>query len=393
MITLREFYDAVIVGGGPAGLATAIVLGKENLSVLLIDRRNLPADKPCGEGLLPPGLKILHDLGVNIPEHMCHPIRGIRYISGNIQAQAEFKEGSGRGIRRTVLSAALLARANEFENVQILSPARAEFPSGLDHFDGTVRISQNNSSAICRTNLIIGADGLHSEIRRLAKLERPGRAKTRFGLRKHFQSNHTLDDFVTVFVDKGSEAYLTPVGQDSFGVAILFSRNEDTRSGKEEAFEALRNRFPGLVPLTQTSAGEQGGAGPLEQRTTGVARDGVILVGDAAGYLDAATGEGISLALATAQSTARLAQMLRKSNKPLNRLQLSGYEKDHHRITWNYFVMTKMLLFMSDHPTLARPFIRIMAVRPRSFQALLSFNMGEPLFPVLRRFIAGLFRK
>src|ERR1035437_6179143 len=77
-----EIWDLVVVGGGPAGLAVAIVAAQQGLSVVVIERRDFPTDKACGEGVLPPGVKSLHRLGIadRFDRSTSYPFSGIRFI-------------------------------------------------------------------------------------------------------------------------------------------------------------------------------------------------------------------------------------------------------------------------------------------------------------------------
>ena len=102
--------DVLIVGGGPAGLAAAIELGRQRLNVTVIERRVWPVDKVCGEGLMPTGVDCLKRLGVfkHIEPDQLRPFAGITWLEGESQAvQADFIGGPGFGIRRLGLSRAL----------------------------------------------------------------------------------------------------------------------------------------------------------------------------------------------------------------------------------------------------------------------------------------------
>ncbi|MFN8627964.1 MAG: FAD-dependent oxidoreductase [Candidatus Binatia bacterium] len=103
--------DLVIVGGGPAGLATAICAAQRGLSAVVVERRGRPLDKSCGEGLMPGGVAALAAMGVEIPAAERAPFHGIRYVDGEIVADGRFANGPGWGIRRTALVDAMVARA------------------------------------------------------------------------------------------------------------------------------------------------------------------------------------------------------------------------------------------------------------------------------------------
>src|SRR6185312_17092410 len=102
--------DLLIVGGGPGGLATALHARRLGLSVIVAEPRENPIDKACGEGLMPGGLAELAALGVDPPGM---PFRGIAYLSEHRRAEAVFRNGPGRGVRRTTLHATLASRAKE----------------------------------------------------------------------------------------------------------------------------------------------------------------------------------------------------------------------------------------------------------------------------------------
>ncbi len=157
--------DVFVVGGGPVGLATAIAARAHGLSVRLVDRQRPPIDKACGEGLMPAGVAALAALGVALPARSVR-FRGIRYVSDGVVAEADFpggESGAGRGIRRTELHAALVARAEEV-GVDLAWGERVE-----EVRVGEVRTAQ--ASFPCR--FVVGADGLHSRVRRAVGLEDP----------------------------------------------------------------------------------------------------------------------------------------------------------------------------------------------------------------------------
>src|ERR1700736_1989150 len=103
------------VGGGPAGLAVAIVAAEQGLSVIVLERRSFPPDKACGEGVLPPGVKALERLGIadQFDRSTCYPFAGIRFIQEDGSAASARMPSNGMGIRRTVLVEALAQRAED----------------------------------------------------------------------------------------------------------------------------------------------------------------------------------------------------------------------------------------------------------------------------------------
>src|SRR4051794_25201773 len=99
--------DAFVIGGGPAGLATAIAARRRGLRVAVADALVPPIDKACGEGMMPDALEALGRLGVALPAEGSFPFRGIRLINGDDVVAGPFPNGCGMGVRRTTLHTTL----------------------------------------------------------------------------------------------------------------------------------------------------------------------------------------------------------------------------------------------------------------------------------------------
>jgi 2-polyprenyl-6-methoxyphenol hydroxylase-like FAD-dependent oxidoreductase len=386
--------DVLVVGGGPAGLATAICCALAGLSVTVTEPRTAPVDKACGEGLMPSAVRRLEALGV-APELLGRRLLGIRYTDGRHQADALFRHGTGRGVRRTVLHAALSQRAAAL-GIPVL-PVRVAAGSLARHGDRVV-------AGDLEARYLVAADGLHSAIRRgcadcdveagqgagrgtvrqarrLPALSWPGHtAPARYGLRRHYRVA-PWTDLVEVHWARGAEAYVTPVDADTVGVALLFTPDrpggsaaaggqggaDDAREGgageggafaaRLAAFPALRERLAGAAPASAVR-----GAGPLRQDVSRRVYGRVLLVGDASGYLDALTGEGIGVALAQA---AALASCL-SAGRP------ADYERAWRRASDPAWRLTAGLLWSRNQPPLASLIVPAAARFPGLFRTLVN---------------------
>jgi flavin-dependent dehydrogenase len=272
--------DLIVVGAGPAGLGTAIYAAQAGLSVLVFEARPMPIDKACGEGLMPGAVRALAEIDVH-PDG--RPFRGIRYTDGRRHVDAVFRSGSGLGVRRTVLQAVLVDRARA-AGVRVVDTRVSEARCAGSH------VVVDGRSA----RYLAVADGLHSALRRQLGLHRPpDRIRPRWGVRQHF-AVAAWTDLVEVHWAAHSEAYVTPVGNDLVGVAVL--------SGRQAPFATQLEDFPALqARLGAEVATGPRGAGPLRQRASARVSGRALLVGDAAGYVDALTGEGIAVSLACAR--------------------------------------------------------------------------------------------
>ncbi|ETK38086.1 NAD(P)/FAD-dependent oxidoreductase [Microbispora sp. ATCC PTA-5024] len=413
--------DVLVAGGGPAGLATAIHAALSGLEAVVVEPRAGALDKACGEGLMPTGAAALRDLGVTVPQGV--PFRGIRYVDGAHRAQALFRDGPGLGVRRTALHAALLLRAEETGvrvvrgrvdglrqepdrvAVTLRRPARAGvesrqetrrlrasqadgpdgareespgavremspggalegFPGGAregspgtawGEFPGTAsegfpRMAREGSSEMVEARWLVAADGLHSPVRAALGLGLPVSGQRRYGLRRHYRIA-PWTDFVEVHWAPGGEAYVTPVGDDLVGVAVLSTR----RRGYDEHLA----EFPDLLArLDGPAATAVRGAGPLRQRVRSRVAGRVLLVGDAAGYVDALTGEGLSLALLSAGALVRCL----RDGRP------DAYEAAWRRLSLRSRLLTAALLEARRHPACARLVVPAAQRLPAVFRA------------------------
>jgi flavin-dependent dehydrogenase len=381
--------DVLVVGGGPVGLAAAIHCTLAGLSVTVAEPRAAPVDKACGEGVMPAAVRRLAALGVT-PDG--HPLRGIRYLDAAHQADAPFRHGDGLGVRRTVLHAALAARAAAL-GIPVL-PARV---TAFERHAGHV------AAAGVEARYLVAADGLHSTIRRVLERETPARPAgrdprspvPRFGLRRHYRVA-PWTDLVEVHWAPRAEAYVTPVSGDVVGIGLLFARPrgdgphgdgpqgdgpgqdrvhrdepgdaaaavDGTRgdaagdfAARLSAFPALRDRLGDAAP-----ASEVRGAGPMRQDVRRRVYGRVLLVGDASGYVDALTGEGIGVGLAQAEALAGCLAAGRPAD----------YARAWHRASGPAWRFTAGLLWSRNQPFLGPRIVPAAQRLPWLFAALVN---------------------
>ena len=317
----------------------------------MVDRSNPPIDKACGEGLMPDGVQRLQELEIDVTTIESMPFSGIRYLDSESRVEGSFPHGAGRGIRRPVLHAAMVERA---EQVGI------ELCWGLC-VRSLDRQAVSTDQGSIRAQWIIGADGLHSRVRRWVGLDSSRNRWQRFGVRRHYRMAPWTDKVEVYWSDQG-EAYVTPVGPGLVGVAILWS-------GFKSGFDGLLSRFPALEArlLGAEVASEDRGAAQLEQRTHGVQRGNVALVGDAAGYRDAITGEGLSLTLHQAGA---LAEAIAAGD-------LRRYAAAARRLSRLPYALIRLLLEIESRPQLRRRLLRTLAADPALFERLLAIHVRE----------------
>ena len=335
--------DVAIIGGGPAGLAAAISARLRGLSVVLFEPKPAPIDKACGEGLMPPALSSLERLGVRDIEGV--PFDGIRYVDGDTSAEQRFSMGPGLGVRRTTLHQALQRRA-ETLGVTFRTDRVSNWSQHPDH------VEIEDISA----RWLLAADGLHSPIRKRLGLSLPPRGPRRLGIRRHFETP-PWSPFVEVHWRPNVEAYVTPISPTHVGVALLYNQQAQKPDG-EDAWERWFSFFPQLAERLGNASSTLRGAGPFEQRTRAAQAGRTLLVGDAAGYLDPITGEGIRLGLETAEAAI---DAIISGN-------VSGYTSRWRKLTRRYWWLTSGLLFIRQKPALRKRIVPTLKRWPRLFR-------------------------
>ncbi|MFZ1285998.1 MAG: NAD(P)/FAD-dependent oxidoreductase [Candidatus Phosphoribacter sp.] len=353
--------DLVVIGGGPTGLATALYAARLGLGVTVVEPRAGAIDKACGEGLMPGAVAALAGLGVDPPGR---DLVGIRYLSGTRAAQASFGHGPGRGVRRTTLHAHLrtavdaagaitvtgsvtgLAQDDDGVTVQVTSRKPPGFPSSTHATETLHRL---------RARYVVAADGLHSPTRRLLSLGAPSHGPQRYGLRQHFGLAPWSEHVEVHWADHG-EAYVTPVADDLVSVAILTSR--------PAPYTLMLRDFPTVCDRLgdAPTASSVRGAGPLRQRSRRRTAGRVLLAGDASGYVDALTGEGIALGMAHARAAAAAIA----AGSP------QAYERSWWRATWRYALLTHTLVEATRVGLVRRGLVPAAATMPRVFAAAVN---------------------
>jgi 2-polyprenyl-6-methoxyphenol hydroxylase-like FAD-dependent oxidoreductase len=342
--------DLLIIGGGPAGLATAIAARRRGLDVMVADAERPPIDKPCGEGIMPDGLAAARALGIDLEAAAGWRFPGIRFWDGATSVEGRFARGPGLGIRRTALHRVLMDHAGQ-------AGARLAWGTAVTGLDGG-RVHVNGQRVEARW--IVGADGGHSRIRRWAGLDACSLRSLRYGFRRHYRMT-PWTELMEIHWGERCQLYITPVASDEVCV-VLISSDPRLRLGEALAqFPAVAQRVGNL----SWQPGERG-AVSASRRLRAVWRGNVALVGDASGSVDAITGEGLCLLF---QQAAALAMALERGD-------LSLYGREHRRVGRRPALMARLMLLLDGSARLRRGVIGAMAWHPPLFAGMLAYHTG-----------------
>jgi menaquinone-9 beta-reductase len=345
--------DVLVVGAGPAGLATAIAAAMKGLRITVADARRPPINKPCGEGLLPEAVEALRSIGIELNCSLGFPLKGFRFSDDSHSVSAPIERGRAFGLRRTVLHNLLVARAAEV-GVQFRWGARVS-----DFATASARIN----GEVAHYRWLVGADGLNSSVRRWAKFNWPRiSCRTRFGFRRHF-AIEPWSKSVEVYWGQRFQMVITPTQAQEVCVSF-FSRDPKLRIDDGLA------EFPEVAHRLENAYGTTPEHGTLVGLTSSwrVASKRVALVGDSSCSVDGIAGHGLSLGL---QQAIALADALSCGD-------LRSYRSAHRRIVSMPLRMTRLLLLMDASAWIRRKTLRLFESQPELFAKIISVHTSKP---------------
>ena len=314
-------YDAVVVGAGPGGSAVAILLAEHGHSVLVLDKAAFPRPKICGEYLSPEAARVLDRLGVlkAVDEAGAVPLSGMRITApdGSVLEGSYPREGRYRGyrdhalaLRRLALDQLLLERVKALP-VDVRERHRVEdlLVEG-DRVVGVRGTAADGQPFEIRSALVVGADGRQSVVARRLGLVEPHPLR-RLALVVYAQGISGIQGKGEIYVDPPDYAILNPVESGVVNLSLVVPlQHAAPFAGRLDTFffarlKQLDHLHPRLVEMR--ALGPVAALGPLAYRVGTPRHDGVLLVGDASGFYDPFTGEGIYRALRSAELAAEVA--------------------------------------------------------------------------------------
>lgn len=363
-------WDVLVVGAGPAGSIAAREISRHHKSVLLVEKARFPRWKVCGCCLNGAGIAALEAVGLgDLPDRLgAKPLRQWRLYTPVGQAACPLP--TGVSLSREALDSALVREATD-AGVQFLDGTSASLESGADT-DRKVVLTQGQRQLQVAAKVVIAADGLSgrlvSGVEQLAADVLPdsrmGAGTTLF---------HEPGDFVdgSIYMASASGGYvgLVKLEDGRLDVAAALDRDFVRRTGSPgAAAEGVLSDVGLPVPASIREA-EWRGTPPLTRRRSSAADNRVFLVGDAVGYIEPFTGEGIAWALLSGVAVAPLAA--RGADQWSSELA-SEWNKLHHELVgprqWSCRMIGKLLRsprlanvaarVLRRAPWLARPLIR-----------------------------------
>ncbi len=416
--------DAVVVGAGPAGSVTARLLAQQGFRVVLVDRHAFPRDKPCGECLSAQATRVLERLGLLDAVEAARPARlhgWTIHAPGGAHFTGRFHEtGPALALERSRLDAALWEAAQAAGARYLCAHVTGLLRDGGGHgaVTGVVGRDADGRPFRLRARLVVGADGLRSVVARRLGLVRRAPRLRKVSLTTHIDAPGLFPQgspwLGEMHLARGACVGLAPVDEGgrrvNLTLVVTGPHASALRNAGPEAFvgdwvrrmPALRDRLEADRPAREGPQRDAPGvngpflaSGPFDVPTRAVIADGAALVGDAAGYYDPFTGQGIFRALASAELLADVAGgALRAGDTSARRLEL--YSRRFHGLVAPGRRLQHVIEWALARPGRANRVVRRLARSPGVADALVAVT-GDARPPatllapgLLARFLLGM---
>ena len=363
--------DVAVVGAGPAGAAAALFAARRGLRVIVVDKQTFPRDKPCGEGLMPSGRPALRELGLEdaVVSGRAPPLHGVQFgrvdePPAAVRFPAHDGEQAGLGIRRLTFDAQLADALGHHPHIQFFQQSEAR--DVRRDADGMTTVI--TAAGEVRAHFVAIADGLRSALRHRLSWTVGPRPPHRYGIVAHWTMAGPVDPWVRITFDRGLEVYEGPVAGNQRMVALLCYQDRMHEFGGQ-----LKSRYRTITQAVRPGlrdadlVGSVSAVGPFWYGATTVADHGIFLVGDAAGFSDPITAEGIATGLRQARAFADALA----SPSPEH-----AYRQAHRRITKDPHRVAALFLRLSHNPALVDRAIRNHARSPQTLTKLLGIGFG-----------------
>ena len=299
--------DAIVVGAGPAGSMAALVLAQAGVKVRVIDRALFPRDKLCGDTLNPGALAILDDHGTLGPDVRARslPIRGMTvtgpdhaHITADYPDQLRGASLMRRDLDAMLLDAAIAAGAEFMSGVAVRAPligAAARDVAG-------VKVTTRSGEEAWPARVVIAADGRHSTLAFAMGLTKYAATPRRWafgayftgvtGVGRHGEMHIRPDGYIGVAPLPGEVTNVCVVRELQPAAASERMNAEQTIASAIASDPLLRERFANARRISDLTT-----LGPLAVEASDAGCPGLLLAGDAAGFIDPMTGDGMRFAL------------------------------------------------------------------------------------------------
>ena len=300
----REIWDAIVIGAGPAGTLAARQLALEGLHVLLVEKKHFPRPKVCGACLNRHALDVLHSVGLSAIVEEGLPLDQLRLgMSGRI---ANLRLPEGVAISRYRFDHQMLNAATD-AGVTVMQETLAGV-LGVENDCRKVELSRFGTKSIVEGRVVIVASGLATNLAHEPDLTTRVATDARLGASCSVKDFPSFYERGVIFMAVGRHGYvgLTRVDRGELNIAAAFDGLFLKREGSPARAVTRILREAGYPELPGLAEAAWMGTIPLTRTTRPVAINRLMLIGDATGYVEPFTGEGMAWGLASGLAAANL---------------------------------------------------------------------------------------
>jgi len=384
---MRTDFDAIIMGGGPAGSTAAILLARAGWSVALVEKQAFPRRKVCGECIAATNLSLLHALGIGAQfDAIAGPeLRSVALYAGDtcLHAPLPAYDGShpwGRALGREHLDTMLIARAAEV-GATILQPCTVKRIARDSALHACHIVDAENHARTLRTPVLIAANGSWEPDPSLEDKHRPQRNSDLFAFKANYRNAQLAPGVLPVLAFPGGYGgiVLGDHGRTTLAFCIRREMVRESRArhpARKAALAALAHVEAHCAGVRDVLAGAELEApwlsvGPIQPGIRAPFRDdGSFAIGNVAGEAHPILGEGMSMAI---QSAWLLCERLIAHDNELrgtefSRTAIAEVGRDYAKAWRHSFVPRIRLASAFAH----------LAMRPRASVALLPLLQRWP---------------
>jgi len=362
--TAAREVDVAIVGAGPAGAAAAIAFSRRGMSVVMLERSLFPRDKICGDFLTPGAVARLRELGEGAVEAASPwTLRGMRITFEGRDVLSDFPPArDGWSLSRRSLDAALARRAVA-AGAELVERIRVD-RFGLER-DGARWVEASHPDGTrqrWRARLLVEAGGRHGPIARRVGWRVDDRHLRRFALWSQMEGVRGLSERGEMHVFEGGYVGVAPLapgdGESAAANVTMVLTPERMARARGDAggyFLDVLRRHPELgrrLAAARLLAPVRG-LGPLACSARRLGGRGLALVGDACGFVDPFTGEGVFMALESGRLLAEAVSGPPAAADALDRA-LDQYERSWRAAFTSKYRLCRLLQVVIARPWLAR---------------------------------------
>jgi menaquinone-9 beta-reductase len=368
-------YDVIVIGGGPAGSATALFLARSGHKVMLLDQATFPRDKVCGEFISPAADPILDELGVLSAIEATSPLRlrGVA-ISSYENTELAIEYPPHPDVKGPMTSLSLPRFVFDELMMQKVKQVGVEVREGHKVTDfiiedgnviGVRGRGASRKAFEFRSPVVVDAGGRNGISLRRFALKKKNTGSGKIALAAHWTVPKPLLDYCYMHISPPGYTGIAPTGKNQVNVVLVVDKNclQGTDLQGFYVQTVLQN------PLRRSLLDK----GEVEEKVRSVdslafsvrppKAGGLLLVGDAAGFIDPFTGEGIYLSLRSAQIASGVIDAAFKK-KDFSRAALSAYEGLRNQEFKKKFLLSKILQWLIYNRPLCNRVIRTLAGNP-----------------------------